>query len=233
MALAGPGTRLGIWDYSTGLDILRTLALPAIVAMIAAGMSFFAALFTARDLAPLTLAATIFVGAMAFVPIKMKSLVEANPFIHDVTTDFENPPSIDAAANLPRKNPPEYLGDNQAPRSNMTVTEAQQAAFPDITTRVVDKSAEEVAQTVRAILKKMNMSTLSDAATDDGWKIEAAYQSMWFGFVDDFIVRIVEEDGGARVDIRSKSRVGGSDLGANAKRVREFLDQFDAAIAAG
>ena len=51
--------------------------------------------------------------------------------------------------------------------------------------------------------------------------------SFWFGFKDDFIVRLTPVGKGmTRIDIRSKSRVGGSDLGANAARVREFTKRF-------
>ena len=61
----------------------------------------------------------------------------------------------------------------------------------------------------------------SDAA---GGRIEATDTSMWFGFKDDVVVRVLPHpSGGSRVDVRSVSRVGGSDIGANAKRVRQFL----------
>jgi uncharacterized protein (DUF1499 family) len=60
----------------------------------------------------------------------------------------------------------------------------------------------------------------SDAATG---RIEATATSRWFGFKDDVVVRIRPEGAGSRVDVRSMSRVGVGDLGANAERVREFL----------
>ena len=47
--------------------------------------------------------------------------------------------------------------------------------------------------------------------------------STWFGFKDDIVVRVRPEGAGSRVDVRSMSRVGLSDLGANAARVRAFL----------
>jgi uncharacterized protein (DUF1499 family) len=45
----------------------------------------------------------------------------------------------------------------------------------------------------------------------------------WFGFKDDVAIRISPAGAGSRVDMRSRSRVGRSDLGANARRIREFL----------
>jgi len=59
-------------------------------------------------------------------------------------------------------------------------------------------------------------------------RIEATDSTFWFGFIDDVVVRLTPEtDGGTRVDVRSVSRVGLGDAGANARRVRNFL--FDLA----
>ena len=72
-----------------------------------------------------------------------------------------------------------------------------------------------------------------DAARSLGWevtasdapsgRIEAIATTSWWGFKDDVVIRVRPEGTGSRVDVRSVSRVGVSDLGANAKRVREFL----------
>jgi len=61
-----------------------------------------------------------------------------------------------------------------------------------------------------------------------GGIIEAAETTFWFGFVDDVIIRIRAEENGTRVDLRSKSRVGGSDLGANYKRLKKYGDWLKA-----
>ena len=54
-------------------------------------------------------------------------------------------------------------------------------------------------------------------------RIEATATTRWFGFKDDIVIRISAAGGGSRIDVRSKSRVGRSDLGANAKRIQDFL----------
>lgn len=229
MASAGPGARLELWDYGTGLKLIRQLALPVMIAAAASAAAFLLALFTVRSLALLPLAAAIFAGLAAFAPIKMKEAVAANPFIHDITTDFDDPPAILAAANEKRKNPPHYVGNAPAPRSDLTTAEAQRAAFPDIESIHVGKTVEDTAAIATSVVTDMGMKLLSDGPTEDGWMIEAAHTSLWFGFVDDFIVRIRPDGDGAIVDVRSKSRVGGSDLGANAARVRTFTKKFEAA----
>ena len=56
--------------------------------------------------------------------------------------------------------------------------------------------------------------------------IAGTYQSSFFGFTDDFIVRVKSATDRNIVDVRSKSRVGMSDLGENAKRVKKFLNEL-------
>jgi len=53
--------------------------------------------------------------------------------------------------------------------------------------------------------------------------IEATEMTFWFGFKDDIVVRIAPQGSGSRIDIRSLSRVGKSDVGANADRIRKYL----------
>ena len=227
IAVAGPGTRFGLWDYGTGLTIIRQAALPTMVAAGASVAAFVLSFFVAHRFAVMPLIAAAAAVVAAMVPVKMKAAVDANPFIHDITTDFADPPAIIIAANEERSNPPEYVGDEPAPRSDMTTAEAQQAAFPDIKTMQVAMSVEDAAARATAVVTDMGMKLLSDGPTDDGWMIEAAHTSFWFGFVDDFVVRIRPEGDGAIIDIRSKSRVGISDLGANADRVRTFIEKFE------
>ena len=54
-------------------------------------------------------------------------------------------------------------------------------------------------------------------------RIEASEQSFWMGFTDDTVVRVAEVDSGSRIDVRSTSRHGRSDLGVNAARIRTYL----------
>ena len=60
--------------------------------------------------------------------------------------------------------------------------------------------------------------------------IEAVDTSLLYGFKDDMVVRIQESGEGTRVDVRSMSRVGRSDLGVNAKRIRTFMARLRASL---
>jgi uncharacterized protein (DUF1499 family) len=64
-------------------------------------------------------------------------------------------------------------------------------------------------------------------------RIEATQTSRFYGFKDDLVVRVREKDGRVAVDLRSKSRVGRSDMGQNAKRIREFIARLKDALGAG
>ncbi len=223
---AGPGTRLGVWEFGTGISIIRKMAIPSMIMAVMAILSFIASLFMARKLVPLMFIAAVAAVVAAIVPLKFEQNLAANPYIHDITTDFENPPAIVAAADLPRKNPVAYLGSDPAPNSEITIAEAQRKYFPDIQPLIVDKKINEIADISSAIIREMKMEILKESMTDESAISEATYTSFWFGFVDDFIVRIMPKDGKLRIDVRSKSRVGTSDLGANAHRVQDFLKSF-------
>lgn len=243
IAAAGPGSQMGWWSWGDGLTLIRKVSAP-----IELGPVGFSPIFTAAVLAALTgvvsffmgargtgafaVLAAIAAGALAVVPMQMKADVEANPFIHDITTDFDNPPPIIAGA--PARagegfNPPEYLGDQLVLDTGKSVKEWQREAFPDIEPQTVNAGLDETAEIVRVILKDMNMTMIEETLNDEGWLLEATYKSPWFGFVDDFVVRLTPEGSMTRVDVRSKSRVGLSDLGANAKRVRAFFEKLEAA----
>lgn len=61
--------------------------------------------------------------------------------------------------------------------------------------------------------------------------IEATDTTAWFGFKDDVVVRITDSENERLVDIRSKSWIGGSDLGKNAARIHGFIDALDDELA--
>jgi uncharacterized protein (DUF1499 family) len=85
------------------------------------------------------------------------------------------------------------------------------------------------------------LSRATEAARALGWEIvatapadgrlEATDRTRWFGFRDDVVVRVRPDGSGSRVDARSVSRVGRSDLGTNARRIERFLAALTSALA--
>ena len=240
IALAGPGTQMGWWGWGDGLGLIRKVSAPIEMGPVALSPIFTAAglaavtgvisfFMSARNVGVFAIIAAVAAAGAGQVPLKMRDLAMSNPFIHDITTDFDNPPAIIAAADAERLNPAEYLGGDLVPNSEKTIMQSQQEAFPDITPRKVNASLDETAEIVRVILGDMNMEMIDETLTDDGWRLEATYTSKWFGFIDDFVVRLTPEGSMTRVDVRSKSRVGLSDLGANAARIRAFFEKLESA----
>jgi fatty-acyl-CoA synthase len=74
--------------------------------------------------------------------------------------------------------------------------------------------------------------TVVTASPEDG-TIEATETSFWFGFHDDVMIRILSAEDEVVIDVRSTSRVGLSDLGANAKRIRNLLDEIETRLGKG
>ncbi len=157
------------------------------------------------------LAAAVVVGAF---PIAALLSGGGAPPIHDITTDTDDPPAFVAAVPLNAPGRTDY---------DPAVGDQQRAAYPDLAPAMLTLAPAAAFDRALAVVDEMGWEML--AADAGELRIEATDRSFWFGFADDVVVR-VEPDGeaGSRVDVRSLSRVGGGDLGVNARRVRAFVD---------
>ncbi|WP_347564657.1 DUF1499 domain-containing protein [Alteromonas sp. 5E99-2] len=160
------------------------------------------------------LAATTCVIVAVGIPVSMMKKAKGLPPIHDITTDVQQPPEFNWVlkdrADAP--NPAEYLAGE--------VTKQQLDAYPELATQVFNASVDDVQTAATSVVNELGWTLVhSDTSLHT---IEATEASFWFGFKDDVVIRIQGQDGQTRVDVRSKSRVGRSDLGANAQRIRTF-----------
>ena len=140
------------------------------------------------------------------------------PRIHDITTDTENPPRFVALLATRQKAP------NGADYAGAKLAQAQKAAYPDIKPELLNMPPALAFE--RALAAARNMGWDIVAAEPAQGRIEATATTFWFRFKDDVVIRIVAEGNGSRLDMRSMSRIGRSDLGANAKRIRAFLTRL-------
>ncbi len=167
----------------------------------------------------------ILIGVLAFVPVyslkKMKEVSQMVPMIHDITTDTQDPPQFIALAGKRAKasNPDEYDREQTA---------QQLKAYPDLKTFVSDKPMDEVFTASVEALEAMGIAIVD--ADRQGGQIEGTATTKWFRFKDDVIIRLRQNEQGVAVDMRSKSRVGKSDLGTNAKRIRRFMQLLEAKL---
>lgn len=159
------------------------------------------------------------IGGLGLVIVVLgaaSTAVDAPP-INDITTDLENPPAFTSSTVVP-----DYVGRNMNYPEEFKSQVRE--SYPDLAPLRVAGSPEDV------------FAMAIDVAESMGWEIVARSESQGifdaqdvssiFRFVDDITVRIKADGAGTRIDMRSKSRVGRSDLGANAARIRAFFERF-------
>lgn len=228
--LASFGSGWGFWDYTVGLTWLR--------------YAFFLALFTLalgigvfvwrrrkgmRTKMPRLLvgmlSAAIFAGYIGYQVSVAKSL----PAIHDISTDLADPPQF-VALQLRADNwdaiPGADDGDMQglSPRQRWALL--HQEAYPDIRSVRVNMPVADVIAAADRLAQDRDWDVV--AADQARGRLEATDTVSAFRFKDDVVLRVRPAAGGegSIIDMRSVSRVGQSDIGVNAERVRSFLSDL-------
>ncbi len=212
--LAGIGHRLGWWDYRLGLTILRWSAWTGLGAAIASLLGL-----AASSRGHWLSVAGVVVGALAFgVPWSVQQRRPEGPPMHDITTDTANPPAYVAILPL-RKDAP-----NKADVEGPTAAAAQRKAHPEIGPAVLPLPPAEAYERSLQAARALGWEIVAAVPTEG--RIEATDTTLLFGFKDDVVIRVVADGTGSRVDVRSASRVGRSDFGTNARRVRAYLEKL-------
>jgi uncharacterized protein (DUF1499 family) len=142
------------------------------------------------------------------------------PHIHDISTDTANPPRFVAVLPL-RAGAPNTTGYGP------DVAAEQRAGYPDIAPLLLDVPPAQAFERAQHVARTMGWDIVAVAPQDR--RIEATATTLLFGFKDDIVIRVAAQGSGSRVDMRSLSRVGGSDFGVNAGRVRDYLQRLAAA----
>ncbi|HEV2956267.1 MAG TPA: DUF1499 domain-containing protein [Xanthobacteraceae bacterium] len=217
LAVGPLGWRLGWWHFRFAFFYLMPYA--AYGAIAAAGVSILALVFGWSHLGGrgIALAAVgVVVGAIvAYVPWQYDRLRGVVPPIHDITTDTDNPPAFVAALKL------RPAGANTVAYEGKDLASKQRAAYPDIAPVKVTLAPAEAFKRALDTANAMSGWTVVDADPATG-RIEANETSRWFRFTDDVVIRVAADGAGSRIDVRSVSRVGRSDFGVNAARVRAY-----------
>jgi uncharacterized protein (DUF1499 family) len=213
---SGFGVRAGLWPYQTGFLLLRWALYTGIIG--AAVCLVALALPKVRAGSALALiAAAVVTLAVAYVPWQWQQRAQSVPRIHDITTDTGNPPLFVAVLPLRAGAP------NPATYGGKEIAEQQRMAYPDIAPLELAMPPDLAFMRARNAAESMDWEIV--AADRAAGRLEATATTFWFGFKDDIVVRIVPVGGDSRIDVRSVSRVGRSDIGTNAKRIREYLQR--------
>jgi uncharacterized protein (DUF1499 family) len=214
--LAGFGTRAGWWHFRTGFQILTWAAYGGLGAAVLGSAAFLLAWWTRQRHAALLAVAGFLIGLMVVgIPWQMNRTAQHVPAIHDISTDTEDPPRFDAVLPL-RKDAP-----NAAGYGGPDIAAQQHAAYPDVRPLLLRAPSHQAFTQARHAAEAMGWEIVV-ADPIDG-RLEATDTTFWFGFRDDIVIRIRAQPDGSRVDVRSVSRVGRSDVGTNARRIREYL----------
>lgn len=100
----------------------------------------------------------------------------------------------------------------------------QAKAYPDIRPLILDAPPGGAFASAKAVAQEMNWEVVGE--DPKAGTIAAVATTFWFGFKDDVEIRVTPQGKGSRIDLRSKSRIGKGDAGANAKRIRAYLARF-------
>jgi uncharacterized protein (DUF1499 family) len=219
LAASGLGVRAGLWDYRTGLTLLRYSAYVGIAGGVLALVAVFASRARGGALVGLLVAAVIS-GATFGIPFLFSRTARSVPPIHDITTDTADPPQFVAVLPLRAEAPnsAEYAGDS--------IAALQRAAYPDVQPLRLAATPREAFDRALATAAASGWEIVASNAEEG--RIEATATTTWFGFKDDVVIRIRAAPDGSLVDVRSVSRVGRSDVGANAARIQAFMASLQA-----
>jgi Protein of unknown function (DUF1499) len=234
LPLAALGSKFGLWGWKTGLMTMTLQIGPLLIgaalllALIAVGFGFFRRPRVTSWRGWLALLIPL---ALLTYGNSMRISTQGIPPIHDISTDTTNPPTFSSkmlALRGSNANPLVYEGKRipEGPMktdwSGRLVVDAQRSAYPDIQTISVNSLPPERAfRAAVAAAESMGLDIVS--ADPVAGMIEGTDTTFWYGFKDDVAIRVTPSpEGGSLINIRSISRVGMSDVGKNADRIRAF-----------
>ncbi len=236
-AVAAIGYKLGVFDLGFAFGTLNQKIGPLMLML--CGVLGLASLVCAfivkplKGLVPAILGILIMVFAFGKLLTTKKAVFETLPFIHDVTTDTQDPPVFGEVVMAERAkvvgvNTADYVGKmapvfkDEKPTGEKLVSALQTKAFPEIRPLVLSQTKDVVYGEALATAKSMGWEIKEDDLA--AGRIDATDTTFWYGFDDDITIRLRDgKGGGTIVDVRSLSRIGGSDMGKNADRIGEFL----------
>lgn len=225
-AVGALGAGRGAWDFRVGFKALEYAFYAGIAGIVIALIAIFFARRVRPKLVLLNILAILVAGAFVGYLGNKVRVARSVPGIHDVATNVDDYPRFyrltvrdDNLARVPDMGRREWAA--LPPRERWKAIHREY--YGDIAPIRVPWSVEETI--VRA--RRLGEARGWDIVTYDPANgiLEAVDTSRFFRFKDNIVVRArpLSAGGGAIVDMRSISRVGVSDIGVNAHRVRDFL----------
>lgn len=217
LPLGAMGTRLGIWQFGTGFLMLAAASVLAAVGLVT-GLAGIVAASRRRLSAdkPGVLIGTLICALILALMGAQFYAASSVPAIHNITTDVADPPQFEVIVPLRGEgsNPLAYDAEKLAP--------LQQQAYPWVRPLELPIPPDQALRRSVSVLEDLGLDVV--AVDEAQGRVEATATTFWFGFKDDVVVRVRPAGSGSVIDVRSVSRVGVSDLGANARRIGQILD---------
>ena len=174
--------------------------------------------------------AAIIVG---LIGLAIPAYFMSKAFLLPELTDIQTSPTDPLQVTVLMEERPRDANPLGSPTQEQVQLQAE--AYDDIGPIVVDRPADAVFTVVNEAVKQLGWNVVVNEAPGESGigRIEATDSSLIMGFTDDVVVRVKGDDTSAVVDMRSASRYGRSDLGANAERIRAFEDEVNTALEKG
>lgn len=220
VALLVVGAPRGYVGYRTAFDALRVLGtIGAVACLLSIALLVYAIKSRQRMAQTMSGLATLLFAVPVATMAVNQGKAPAGRFINDITTDLDDPPTFSAVVALrpPGSNPIEYGGEAVASR--------QRELYPDLAPIYTELTGEPAFRKAFETAEAMGWEIVS--ADLQGGTIEAVATTRFFRFKDDVVIRIRPTPSGSRIDLRSRSRIGASDLGKNASRIRKYIKLFE------
>lgn len=212
ITLSAYGYRQGWWPVLRALDIAAWGAWAALGGTLGAIVA--GAVWLRRRKGGLLVVVAGFVLSLPvlFAAGAWQYATMTTPPINDISTDTEDPPVFWFT-----KTPTDYPAANAEP---------QLAAYPEVRPLDLGLSFDEAFRLALTLVEERGWEVLSADPTEN--QIEAIALSRLYGFEDEVAIRVIETEAGIRFDMRSRSRLGQIDRGANARRIQAFLTDLEA-----
>ncbi|HIG40155.1 MAG: DUF1499 domain-containing protein [bacterium] len=224
LLVAGPlGYKFGISDLLPSLVTLLVALVGAVI--VVAGSLIMLVVANKNGLVKdrnLLVAAVVISIIPVVIMAPQIGTARSVPLIHDVSTDTNEPPEFVMIAALRENAPNSLVYEFEGSASKLA--EMQSAAYPDVKTLMSKLPVEEAVERAVSLLVEQGLELIS--VDKDRGIVEATATTFWFGFKDDVVVRVRPDSTGSRIDVRSISRVGQSDVGVNAARILKFTNAF-------
>ncbi|MEP3050875.1 MAG: DUF1499 domain-containing protein [Erythrobacter sp.] len=241
-AVAALGTKFGLWSWQIGLGTLIITVGPillGITALVALVSVILTLIKKPRKgwIVPL-IALIVPVGVFVYLG-SVGEVASGNP-IHDIATNTANPPSFSASTMAAREagesNPVSVyqtkLGDIEW-WADKTSDELKAKSHAELVGELypalasIEYAVGTDAAALADVAEAMEAIGLTEVTTDPvAGRVEGVAETFWFGFKDDVVARIAD----GAIDLRSVSRVGVSDLGANSARLEKLAAAINARI---